>query len=288
MMQRLSDMKLSELRSRYEREQAYLVTYAAVNAVSEANQDLSAEEVWHEAEILFDEIRLLPKPNKQWKFQQVYSQLCRKYLSFIDDTGSKQRTQKQAENTAFLVLFDVVFMLAMAKKVEADTLDEHPYLSYILAILKRIGKSVLFHCMVQLIQKEDDTIEKLLGQELPEYDYLDENHKESHIECPLAGFNQTQIVEIEKLLREAAQEKKRANAKYTGANRDYLSCAVMALHQTKHLKDPLRCMDKLYPWLCGILGNLQLDRSDFEERFGNGSDQQKKKIERYVQVIEQI
>lgn len=172
MYHRFSEDKIAELRSRYEKVQEYLVAYNAVSVVSEHYNDLSPEEIWDEALKVVDEIS---KSNiREWKVDKVYSQLKRKYNAFVDEQGNKEtRTAKQQEKTATMVLFDVVLMLVLAQKVEAENIKEHPYSQFMTTILGYIGESILFEAMLAVTKKAEEDVEKMTGKELAQTDYME-------------------------------------------------------------------------------------------------------------------
>lgn len=172
MYHRLSEDNIAELRSRYEKVQEYMVAYNAISVVSEHYNDLSPEEIWDEALKVVDEIS---KSNiREWKVDKVYSQLKRKYNAFVDEQGNKEtRTAKQQEKTATMVLFDVVLMLVLAQKVEAENIKEHPYFQFMTTILGYIGESILFEAMLAVTKKAEEDVEKMTGRELAQTDYME-------------------------------------------------------------------------------------------------------------------
>ena len=171
MYKRLTEEEKLRLRQDYDSIPEYTVCYNAVDAVSEHYDDLSPEEVWCEALLIVDEIK--KSTNKKWKITTIYSQLKRKYDSF--DNGIK-RNEEQREHTATIVLFDVVLMLTIAKKVDACSAEEHPYFDYIASILNFIGHTTLFAAMLAVTHQNEVDIEDMLGKELSPCDYLESNH----------------------------------------------------------------------------------------------------------------
>lgn len=171
MYKRLAEDKKKQLRQEYESVQEYLIAYNAINVVSEQFDDLCPEEVWNEALDVVDAIRLTQY--RDWKVDKVFSELKRKYSDFVDECGNVvHRDRKAQEHSATMVLFDVVLMLSMAQKVVPDKATEHPYYPYMLTILGYIGQTVLFQAMLAVAHTDEDKVEKMVGHELQEQDYL--------------------------------------------------------------------------------------------------------------------
>lgn len=175
MYQRLSEEKKSELREQYDAVQEYTICYNAIEAVGDQFEDLSPEEVWNEALTLVNEIK--KAPNRIWKVQTIFNQLKRKYDSF--DGGCK-RTDQQRTRSATMVLFDVLIMLSLAKKVDEDHLNEHPYFNHMVTILNFIGETTLFEAMLAVAHQDEDKIEQMLGEELQPNDYLGTESQKPH------------------------------------------------------------------------------------------------------------
>lgn len=181
MYKRLTEEEKLKLRQDYDSIHEYTVCYNAIDAVSEHYDDLSPEEVWSEALLIVEEIKR--STNKKWKINTIYSQLKRKYDSF--DNGIK-RSEEQREHTATMVLFDVVMMLTIAKKVDVSSAEEHPYFEYIVSILNYIGHTTLFEAMLAVTHQNEIDIEEMVGEELTPYDYLRSNNipKKTSLEEP--------------------------------------------------------------------------------------------------------
>lgn len=175
MYQRLSEDKKSELREQYDAVQEYTICYNAIEAVGDQFEDLSPEEIWYEALTLVNEIK--KAPNRKWKVQTIFNQLKRKYDSF--DGGCK-RTDQQRTRTATMVLFDVLIMLSLAKKVDAEYLNEHPYYDHMITILNFIGETTLFEAMLAVAHQDEDKIEQMVGEDLQPHDYLETRPKQPH------------------------------------------------------------------------------------------------------------
>ena len=183
MYKRLTEEEKLKLRQDYDSIHEYTVCYNAIDAVSEHYDDLSPEEVWSEALLIVEEIKR--STNKKWKINTIYSQLKRKYDSF--DNGIK-RSEEQREHTATMVLFDVVMMLTIAKKVDVSSVEEHPYFEYIVSILNYIGHTTLFEAMLAVTHQNEIDIEEMVGEELTPYDYLRSNNmpKKTSLEEPIS------------------------------------------------------------------------------------------------------
>lgn len=186
MYQRLSEEKKSELRGQYDAVQEYTICYNAIEAVGDQFEDLSPEEVWSEALILVNEIK--KAPNRKWKVQTIFNQLKRKYDSF---DGVNKRTDQQRTRTATMVLFDVLIMLSLAKKVDAEHLNEHPYYDHMVTILNFIGGTTLFEAMLAVAHQDEDSIEQMVGEELQPHDYLGTRPQQPHNQCLEKPFENT-------------------------------------------------------------------------------------------------
>jgi len=172
MYQRLSESEKKELRHKYERCQEYMVSFNAVDAVSEHYADLSPEEIWSEALEVVEEIS--NASFREWKVETVYHQLKRKYSSFRTEDGSiENRTPEQQEKTALMVLFDVVLMLTLAQKTDNESVENHPYFSFIRTILSYVGHTVLFESMLAVMKEDEEKVEAMTGKELEETDYME-------------------------------------------------------------------------------------------------------------------
>ena len=172
MYQRLPESQRRALREQFEARQEYMVAYNAINVVSEHYDDLSPEEIWNEALAIVDEIS--KSNHRQWKVDKVYSQLKRKYSTIVDEHGDKSnRTDKQQSISATLVLFDVVCMLSLAKRLEPQQAQQHPYYEYMRTLLGYFCHSVLFQAMLAVLMNDEEEVENLVGKELQEVDYMD-------------------------------------------------------------------------------------------------------------------
>lgn len=172
MYRRLTEEKKQDLRNKYEGVQEYMITYNAITIVGNHYDDLCPEEIWNEALNLMGEIS--SDKYRQWKVQKIYVQLQRKYDVFItEDNHRVERSLKDRERTATLVLFDVLIMLTLKQKVE--NILQHPYYDYICAILNCMGDNILFETMWSLANQDEVMIEQIVGQEILPQDYLAED-----------------------------------------------------------------------------------------------------------------
>ena len=168
----LSEDKKLELRQQYESRQEYMVAYNAINVTSERYEDLSPEEIWNEALAVVEEIR--KSAHREWKVDKVFNQLKRKYSVFVDESDVRvERSEKQQEMTATLVLFDVVCMLSLAERVKPEEAEQHPYFEYMRTILGYFCESVLFQAMLAVLKHDEDEVENIVGHDLQEVDYMD-------------------------------------------------------------------------------------------------------------------
>lgn len=168
----LSEDKKLELRQQYESRQEYMVAYNAINVISERYEDLSPEEIWNEALAVVEEIR--KSAHREWKVDKVFNQLKRKYSVFVDESDTRvQRSEKQQEMTATLVLFDVVCMLSLAERVKPEEAEQHPYFEYMRTILGYFCESVLFQAMLAVLKHDEEEVENIVGHDLQEVDYMD-------------------------------------------------------------------------------------------------------------------
>ena len=168
----LSEDKKLELRQQYESRQEYMVAYNAINVTSERYEDLSPEEIWNEAIAVVEEIR--KSAHREWKVDKVFNQLKRKYSVFVDESDVRvERSEKQQEMTATLVLFDVVCMLSLAERVKPEEAERHPYFEYMRTILGYFCESVLFQAMLAVLKHDEEEVENIVGHDLQEVDYMD-------------------------------------------------------------------------------------------------------------------
>lgn len=168
----LSEDKKLELRQQYESRQEYMVAYNAINVTSERYEDLSPEEIWNEALAVVEEIR--KSAHRDWKVDKVFNQLKRKYSVFVDESDVRvERSEKQQEMTATLVLFDVVCMLSLAERVKPEEAEQHPYFEYMRTILGYFCESVLFQAMLAVLKHDEEEVENIVGHDLQEVDYMD-------------------------------------------------------------------------------------------------------------------
>ena len=168
----LSEDKKLELRQQYESRQEYMVAYNAINVTSERYEDLSPEEIWNEAIAVVEEIR--KSAHREWKVDKVFNQLKRKYSVFVDESDVRvERSEKQQEMTATLVLFDVVCMLSLAERVKPEEAEQHPYFEYMRTILSYFCESVLFQAMLAVLKHDEEEVENIVGHDLQEVDYMD-------------------------------------------------------------------------------------------------------------------
>lgn len=168
----LSEDKKLELRQQYESRQEYMVAYNAINVTSERYEDLSPEEIWNEAIAVVEEIR--KSAHREWKVDKVFNQLKRKYSVFVDESNVRvERSEKQQEMTATLVLFDVVCMLSLAERVKPEEAEQHPYFEYMRTILGYFCESVLFQAMLAVLKHDEEEVENIVGHDLQEVDYMD-------------------------------------------------------------------------------------------------------------------
>ena len=168
----LSEDKKLELRQQYESRQEYMVAYNAINVTSERYEDLSPEEIWNEALAVVEEIR--KSAHREWKVDKVFNQLKRKYSVLVDESDVRvERSEKQQEMTATLVLFDVVCMLSLAERVKPEEAEQHPYFEYMRTILGYFCESVLFQAMLAVLKHDEEEVENIVGHDLQEVDYMD-------------------------------------------------------------------------------------------------------------------
>lgn len=171
MYHRLSEKVKHKLCKQYECQHEYRVAYSAVEPVSERYKTLSPEEIWHEAHSVVKDISKATV--RQWKVEHLFYQLKSKYNCFHDQTGRIiDCSEEQQSITAMLVLFDVVCMLSLAKRLEPEQAEQHPYYEYIKTILNFFCHSTLFHTMLAVLEHAENELENHTGHELSEVDYM--------------------------------------------------------------------------------------------------------------------
>ena len=130
------------------------------------------KEIWNEALAVVEEIR--KSAHREWKVDKVFNQLKRKYSVFVDESNVRvERSEKQQEMTATLVLFDVVCMLSLAERVKPEEAEQHPYFEYMRTILGYFCESVLFQAMLAVLKHYEEEVENIVGHDLQEVDYMD-------------------------------------------------------------------------------------------------------------------
>lgn len=233
MYRRPSEEKKSELRAKYEGLQEYMVAYNAINVTSERYNDLSPEEIWDEAAKVVTEIS--QQTFREWKVQHVFSQLKRKYSVIQDENGTPtKRTEKEQELTATLVLFDVICMLSLAKRLEPEQAEQHPYFEHMKTILSFFCHSVLFNAMLAVLQQDEETIEEMTGHELQPHDYMETVPVVQHVEEE--NDLEDDIVRIACLQKIYAALKQQLGDEFTGKSQWFYVYEMMAeggIYETK-------------------------------------------------------
>jgi|GEM_PF-7133802 len=191
MYKRLSEIEKKNLRNRFENRQEYRVAYNVISTTSEHYDDLSPEEIWNEALLVIEE--LSNSTHREWKADKLFNQLKRKFSIIEDEHGEcTHRTIKQQEISATLVLFDVICMLSLAKRLSPEEAESHPYYGYMVKIIQYFGQSILFHAMLAVLKHDEVAEEAATGQELQPVDYMDGIPEET-TEKPSVDYNDANI-----------------------------------------------------------------------------------------------
>lgn len=144
-----------------------MVTYRAIDWVATTYNDIDPVEAWKEAVETMKEIA--EEDLKKFAIETCFRDLPRKYLKFRDVDGSIQsRSKKDADRTALMVLFNVLFMLVMRQKEQ----DGHPYLEYCRWIVPVLLQNPLYEQMCKMSRTNEINLEEEVGHELEPADFL--------------------------------------------------------------------------------------------------------------------
>jgi len=170
MYKRLDEETARKNRGYHEKDDAYRIVYDTLDWVSYDTHDLSPEEIWTEANSIIEELRATP--DKEWKAGKLYTQLMRRYDSFMahDKAPIEPRSEEQRKTTTTLVLYATIWMLILDKKVEKP--EDHPYYPLINTILPQINDFPLFEKMLAKTKQDEEFYEKITTHEIQPRDYL--------------------------------------------------------------------------------------------------------------------
>ena len=167
MYKRLDIDKIKSRRGEYHKIPAFIVTYRAIDWMSTNYNDIDPVEAWDEAVETMKTIAA--EDFKRFAIETVCRDLPRKYLEFLDIEGHIQnRTQEDANRTALMVLFDVLFMLVMRQK----ELDDHPYLDFCKWIIPVLQEFPDYEKMCEMTHTNEVNLEEEVGHELEPQDFL--------------------------------------------------------------------------------------------------------------------
>ena len=170
MYQRLSIEIIKERRPKYHKIQAFKVTYRAISWMSSTYHDIDPVEAWDEAVETMKTIA--DEEHKKFAIESICYELPNKYLEFLDLEGHiNKRSKEEAERTALMVLFNVLFMLVMRHK----ELDNHPYKKYCEWIVPVLLQYHLYEHLCQMTRTNEENLEEEVGHELEPADFLNPN-----------------------------------------------------------------------------------------------------------------
>lgn len=167
MYRRLTIEEIKTRRSEYHKIPAFMVTYRAIDWVSTTYQDIDPVEAWDEAVETMKTIAA--EEYKRFAIETTCRDLPRKYLQFQNvDNTILPREQEDADRTALMVLFNVLFMLIMRQKEQ----DGHPYLEYCKWIVPVLLQKPLYEQLCQMTRTNEVNLEEEVGHELEPADFL--------------------------------------------------------------------------------------------------------------------
>lgn len=285
-MERLSEKEHTELEQLYLNDKVEGTLFANFynSIIRNANEedDLFPEEVWKEAKEQLRHIYSIS--NKELVFSNLRKRLEQRYAIFDNGYSQEKRTKSQRQRTASIVMIAMFFQLLCTN---IDSLEDNPYKSLILALFDDMKSDPY---ILQLYNEiaEEETKNDNRGNFVVQKDYLadvNSNNLEKPIICPLINITKDQETFIVPVLKEASNQTKNKKSKYDGANRDHLSCALVALQEIKKIPQITTHYDEIYNWLCFVL-NTTISYSDFRECFDTNSNQKRKKTENYIKIFE--
>lgn len=167
MYRRLTIEEIKTRRSEYHKIPAFMVTYRAIDWVSTTYQDIDPVEAWDEA--VETTKTIAAEEYKRFAIETTCRDLPRKYLQFQNvDNTILPREQEDANRTALMVLFNVLFMLIMRQKEQ----DGHPYLEYCKWIVPVLLQNPLYEQLCQMTRTNEVNLEEDVGHELEPADFL--------------------------------------------------------------------------------------------------------------------
>ena len=167
MYRRLTIEEIKTRRSEYHRIPAFMVTYRAIDWVSTTYQDIDPVEAWDEAVETMKTIAA--EEYKRFAIETTCRDLPRKYLQFQNvDNTILPREPEDANRTALMVLFNVLFMLIMRQKEQ----DGHPYLEYCKWIIPVLQQFPQYEAMCNMTRTNEENLEEDVGHELEPADFL--------------------------------------------------------------------------------------------------------------------
>lgn len=167
MYKRLDIVTIKLCKSKYHKIPAFIVTYRAIDWMSSNYNDIDPVEAWEEA---VDTMKTIAAEDfKRFAIESTCRDLPRKYLEFLDLEGHIQtRKPEEANRTALMVLFDVLFMLIMRQK----ELDDHPYLVFCNWIIPVLQQFPDYERMCKMTRINEVNLEEEVGHELEPQDFL--------------------------------------------------------------------------------------------------------------------
>ncbi len=167
MYRRLTIEEIKTRRSEYHKIPAFMVTYRAIDWVSTTYQDIDPVEAWDEAVETMKTIAA--EEYKRFAIETTCRDLPRKYLQFQNvDNTILPREPEDANRTALMVLFNVLFMLIMRQKEQ----DGHPYLEYCKWIIPVLQQFPQYEAMCNMTRTNEENLEEDVGHELEPADFL--------------------------------------------------------------------------------------------------------------------
>ena len=167
MYKRLNIETIKASKSKYHKIPAFIVTYRAIDWMSSKYNDIDPVEAWEEA---VETMKSIAEDDfKRFAIESTCRDLPRKYLEFFNVDGRIQpRKPEEANRTALMVLFDVLFMLVMRQK----ELNDHPYLDYCNWIIPVLQQFPDYEEMCKMTRTNEVNLEDEVGHELEPQDFL--------------------------------------------------------------------------------------------------------------------
>lgn len=155
-LERLSISRRSEITTVLLNEQLFVILLPPLKSIEKECDDLSPSEFWLEAKALY--YRILDSQRPELMVPEMLNGLTARYSVFMDGNRTQQRSREEALQTATVVAFVLMYMLA---SVHRPSQDDNPYRPYVQALADVIKGHEIAHWLWQEVRAKEDAEEQV-------------------------------------------------------------------------------------------------------------------------------